>query len=184
MSVCTSCYGVRARLVQPNSALAARNAQHPAVVHGIQQLRRCVARTNEPVGRLAMGEVRVGLARVDHAALAHEIQYRIRLAPTRLRSRLPRRARVHQRMQAARDEAVVDEEVFLDWELWIAAFEIAGAVVAGAVAEDQVLRACGGADGVGLEEAELGDGFGEGGWLEERAVDGVAAEVGEGWRGH
>ena len=87
-------------------------------------------------------------------------------------------------MQVTRHEAVVDEEVFLDRQCRVATLEVTGAVVDDTVAENQVLRACGGADGIGLKEAELRDCLPNGGRLEERAGDGVAAEVGESWRSH
>jgi hypothetical protein len=49
---------------------------------------------------LAVLELRVHLARVHHAALAHEVQHRVRLAPARGRPGRAGRARVHQRLVA------------------------------------------------------------------------------------
>ena len=70
---------------------------------------------------------------------------------------LPRRARMHQRVHFARHEAVVDEEVLFDRQARIATLEVTGTVVGDAVAKRQVLRARRGADGIGLNEAELRD---------------------------
>jgi hypothetical protein len=84
-----------------HAALAPRHAQQAAVVHAVEQLRAGVAA--EPPNQLrglAVREVRVDLARVHHAALAHELQHRLRLRPARLRPRRARRARVHQRCVA------------------------------------------------------------------------------------
>jgi hypothetical protein len=64
------------------------------------------------------------------------------------------RARVHQRLRGARQEAVVDEEVLFDRPAAGSAFQVAGAVAGHAVAQRQVLRARRGADGVGLHEAQ------------------------------
>jgi hypothetical protein len=58
-------------------------------------------------------ELRVDLARVHHAALAHELQHRVRLPSAPWATRCAR-ARVHQVVRGARQEAVVDEEVLFD----------------------------------------------------------------------
>ncbi len=88
-----------------------------------------------------------------------------------------RRARVHQAVGVARQEAVVDEEVLIDAELRIAPLEVAGAVVAHAVAQREVLRARRCADGVGLDEAQAVDGAPERRGREEGAGDRVPAQV-------
>ena len=67
---------------------------------------------------------------------------------------------MHQRLQSPRDVAVVDEEVFLDVECCVTAFEIPGAIVFDAVPQNQVLRSCGRADRVSLKKTKpLKDGF-------------------------
>ena len=158
-------------------------------MHGIEQLRACVRRATEPVGGLAVREMRVDLARVHRAAFGDESQHRMRLLPARRCPRHARRARVHQVMVRARQEAVVDEEVFFDRQLRIAAFEVAGAVAGHAVTQGEVLRARRGADRIGLHEAEFIDRTRERGRLEQRAGHGMAAQVVEGdghgelWRG-
>ena len=173
-----------ARGVEADAALAARDAQQPAVVHAVEQLGRRVARAAKPVRHLAVREVGIHLARMDDAVLAHEVQHRLRLLPARLRPRLARGARMHQRVQRARHEAVVDEEVLLDRQPRIAALEVARAVAGHAMAQRQVLRACRGADRVGLHEAELLDRLRQRRRLEQRAGDRVAAQVVEGRRLH
>ena len=64
------------------------------------------------------------------------------------------RTRVHQIVQPARDEAVVDEDVLFDAERRVRPFEIAGAIAGHAMAQRQVLRPCGRADRIRLHEAE------------------------------
>ena len=80
-------------------------------------------------------------------------------------------------MVGARQETVVDEEVFFDVETGIAALQVAGAVTAHAVAQGQVLRSRRGADRIGLDEAELINGARQGGRLEQGSSDGVATQV-------
>ena len=86
-------------------------------------------------------------------------------------------ARMHQRQQAARHEAVVDEAVLLDVQPRIAALEIARAIALDAMAQRQVLRARRRADRVGLHEAEAVDRLLQRGRRKQRAGDGVAAQV-------
>ena len=116
-------------------------------------------------------------ARVHDTALAHEFEHPLGLLPACLRPDGARRARMHQRVQLARDEAVVDEEVLLDAEPCVAAFEVAGPVVLDAMAQGQVLRACRRADRVGLHEAQFRDRAAERGRVEEGAAHRVAAQV-------
>src|SRR5437764_4353874 len=68
-------------------------------------------------------------------------------------SRLPL-ARMHQRVQLARDEAVVDEDVFLDVERSVAPLEIPRRIPADAVPQSEVLRPRRRADRVGLHEPQ------------------------------
>ena len=153
-------------------------------MHVVEQVGGGARRAAPVVGDLAVGEELVHLARMHDAALAHELEQRLR-AP--LRDDAPRRlpdARVHQRLLLARQEAVVDEVVLLDRELRIAPLEVTGAIVLHAMAQRQVLRTRRRADRVGLHEAELVDRAPEGRGREQAARDGVAAQVGEGGVGH
>ena len=61
---------------------------------------------------------------------------------------------MHQRLYGARHEAVVDEEIFLDVELRVAAFEVAGTVVLDAMTQYQVLSARRRANRIGLHKAQ------------------------------
>src|SRR6478735_7656149 len=94
---------------------------------------------------------------MDDAALAHEIEHLLLAGGASAAACRPRRARVHQRADLARQEAVVDEEVLLDVEPRIAPRQIAGAVAGDAVTQRQVLRPGRGANRVGLDEAEPRD---------------------------
>jgi hypothetical protein len=84
---------------------------------------------------------------------------------------------MHQRLARARQEAVVDEEVLLDVELCVSAFEIARAVACDAMAERQVLGPRRRADRIRLDEAELVDRPAQRGGREQAASDGVAAQL-------
>jgi len=61
---------------------------------------------------------------------------------------------MHEREDASRYEAVVDETVLVDRQARVAALEVAGAIAVDAVAQRQVLGARRRADRVGLDEAE------------------------------
>jgi len=89
---------------------------------------------------------------------------------------------MHQRQVPARQEAVVDEAVFLDRQPCVAALQIARVIAGDAMAQDQVLRPRRSADRIGLHEAEPVDRAAERGRLEERARDRVAAQIVERWR--
>jgi hypothetical protein len=82
---------------------------------------------------------------------------------------------VHQRFDAARHEAVVDENILVDAQRREAAFEVAGAVILDAMAQRQVLGARRRADRVGLDEAERVDGALQRGGTEQAAADGETA---------
>ena len=169
--------GGLARRVDAHAGVAPRDAQQAAVVHAVEQLGRSPARAAEPVAHAAVREVRVDLGRVHGAALAHEVQHRLCLRPARLRPGLTGLARVHQRRGRARQEAVVDEEVLLHRQPRVAALQLAGTVVAHAVAQDQVLRARRRAQRVGLHEAQALQRLWQRAGREQRAGHGVAAQV-------
>ena len=166
-----------ARSVQTNPTLAPRNPQQAVVVHRVEQLRRRVRRAAEPVLHLAVREVRIDLARVHDAAFAHVRMHGMRLLPARVGPNGARCAWVHQRVNGARHEAVVDEVVLLDVELRITPLEVTGAVVGNTVAQRQVLCPRRRANRVGLDEAELVDRAFESRRLEEAARKGEAAHL-------
>jgi len=56
-------------------------------------------------------------------------------------------------MQRSRHVAIVDEEIFLDVERLITAFQITGAVIINTVPQYQILRACRSPNRIGLQEA-------------------------------
>ena len=131
-----------------------------------------------------MREVLFDLARMHRSAFAHEGQHISRLAPHLCIPRALGFARMHQRQVLARQEAVVDEAVFLDGEAGVPAFKIARAVVLHAVAQGQVLRARRCADRIGLHEAELANRARQGGGLKEGSRHRITAQVVEGRGGH
>ena len=117
----------------------------------------------------------IHLARVHRAPLAHELEQQMRALPAPGRPARRQPARMHQRFDGARHEAVVDEHILVDAERREAAFEVAGAVILDAMAQRQVLGARGRADRVGLDEAERVDGAPQRGGTEQAAADGEAA---------
>ena len=74
-------------------------------------------------------------------------------------------------------EAVVDEEVFLDAQPRVAALQVTGPVAGHAVAQRQVLGPRRGADRVGLHKTQAPDGLRQAGRPPQAAGDGVAAEL-------
>jgi hypothetical protein len=168
-----------ARGVDARAGVAPCHAQQAAVVHRVEQLGRGVARAAEPVDDLAVVEVRVDLARMHGAALAHESEHRVGLGLARLAPAQARLARMHQRVVPGAEEAVVDEEVLFDAELGIAAFEVARDVAVHAVAQREVLRACRCAQRIGLHEAQAVDRLRQRGGGEQAARQREAAQRGE-----
>src|SRR5713226_1812398 len=138
-----------------------------------------------------MREVIINLARMHCAAFAHELEQlrrpflffsgpewgarRILILLSRPRERED--PRMHQRVYGTRHEAVVDEEILLDAELRVAAFEVAGTVVLDAMAQGKVLGARGRANRVGLHKAEPVESALQRGRREEAVGDGKAAQV-------
>ena len=60
-------------------------------------------------------------------------------------------------MRVARQESIIDEEVFFDRELWITTLKVASAIVAHTVAQDQILGARRCAYWIGLDKAQALD---------------------------
>src|SRR5690349_10315861 len=103
----------------------------------------------------------VYLARMHGAALAHEFEQEFGLlaacggpGPPSFRRHAAIGARMHQLLHRPCHKSVVDEEIFLDAELRIAALEIAIAIVSNAMAQHQVLRSRRSAYGIGLHKTQ------------------------------
>ena len=172
------------RGVDANAALAPDDAQQAPVVHLVEQPRRGARRTSPVVRHAAVRETRVHHARVYGALFAHEFEealHAFRSAGRPARGALPR---VHQALHRAGDEPIVDEEVLVDVERRIAAFQIPRAVALDAVTERQVLRPRRGTDGVGLHEAQPVQGALQRGRREEAPRDREAAQVVQRESGH
>ena len=84
---------------------------------------------------------------------------------------------MHQRVHLGGDEAIVDEEIFVDAERRVTALEVSSPIVRDAVAQRQVLRACRRADRIGLDEAEFLQSAFQRGRPEKAARDGIASQV-------
>ena len=125
--------------IQPHAAFAPGNAQQAAAVHAVQQLGADVGGSAKPIPRFAVRKLHVHIARMHHPALAHKGQHGSGLLMARIGPGLARCARVHPRLGGAGQEAVVDEEVFLDLELGVTRLQIAGPVILDAVVQRQVL---------------------------------------------
>ena len=105
-----------------------------AIVQAIKQLRARIRGSAKPVLRLAVLEVRIDIARVNHPALADKVEDRVGLYCVGLGPSLSRCTGMHHGVGRARQETIVDEEVFLDAERGIAALKITGAIVLHAMA--------------------------------------------------
>ncbi len=175
---------MRVHGVEADAGVAADDAQGAVVVQQVEVVRRRARRSAPVVGDAAAREVRVDVARVNGAALAHEGEELLRLAGPAAGEAPDDAARVHQRLDPRRDEAVVDEDVLGDVERRIPPLEIAGAVARDAVPQDQVLGSRRGADGIRLHEAEPIDRARQRRRPEQAAGDGEAAQVVECHRSH
>src|SRR5579864_2178693 len=124
-------------------------------------MRRRVRVASPVILDLAMREVFIDLARMNAATLSHEIQQQ--LSPLSPRS-WPGQSvlgwhaaigpRVHQRLKFPGDESVIDEEILLDPELHIPAFQIACFVVLDAMTKDEVLGPGRRSNRVGLDKLQ------------------------------
>src|SRR4051812_25745841 len=115
-----------------------------------------------------MRELRLHLARIAATAGAHERKYLGRAAPCLVVPRPHRRAWMHELVNLARKEAVIDEEILLDAKARVFRFEVARVVVTHTVPQDEVLGARRRADRIGLHEAQARNGTSEGGGPEQR----------------
>jgi hypothetical protein len=84
---------------------------------------------------------------------------------------------MHERLHFPGHEAVIDEEVFFDAELLVAAFEIAGTIIFHAMTQNQILSAGWCADRIGLHETHLLQCVRKRRGLEQAARDREAAQV-------
>ena len=140
--------------VDADPGLSPYHAQQSPVVHRIHQVGRRARGAAPVVGDGAVREVRVDLAWMHGAVRADEVEQRADVPAARRSPRRRTAARVHQRLHRAGDEAVVDEDVFVNVEARVATFEIAGAIARHAVTKREILRAGRRADRVRLDEAE------------------------------
>src|SRR5580704_16119924 len=104
----------------------------------------------------------IDLLRMNHSALPHEFQHKLgALSPagtprhTSLSCHAGGESRMHQRLQFARNEAVIDEEVFVDVELGVSSLQISCAIALNAMTQDQVLRTSRRANRIGLHESHV-----------------------------
>ena len=144
---------VHLRRVDPDAPRPPRHAQHAAVVHVVEQVCGRGRRAAPVVRDRAVREMFVDLARMHRLARAHEREHLLGSLPPHRNGR--RGPRVHQRVNSARQESVVDEEVLLDAELRVATLEVARPIALHAVAQRQVLRPRRGANRVSLNEPKL-----------------------------
>ena len=127
-----------------------------------------------------MRKVRVHIAWMDCPVRPDEVEQRPHVPSA---SRTPRHwpaARMHQRLQRAGDEAVVDEDVFVNVEALVATFEIAGAIARDAVAERQILSPGWRANRIRLDKRERIECALERGRRKQTARDGESAQFVEG----
>ena len=143
-------------------------------------MRGRVRRAAPVVGDPPVGEVGVDVARMRLAALANELEKRA-LAPA-LRHRAPgrRHARMHQPLNRARDEAVVDENVLLDRPARRSGVRgrRRGSPLRGDGASSPGRAP--GPDRIGLNEPEPVDRVPQRGWREQAATDRESAQGGDG----
>ena len=114
----------------------------------------------------------VDLPRMDASALADEGEHGLGLALAGRRPAPEPGTRMHQVIDVARQEPVIDEEVFLDGQPGVGALQIARAIPRDAMAQRQILRPRRRPDRVGLNESEPPDGRLERGRCAQAAGDG------------
>ena len=120
--------------------------------------------------------MRIDLARMNDAARLDESEHGFHLGAGL--GRFGRHgARMHERMMIARQESVVDEKVFFQPQLRVEAFQIACPVSRHPMAQGQVLRPSGRADGIRLDESQFMNRSLERGRLEQRARNRITAQM-------
>mmetsp|Transcript_11496 Transcript_11496/g.46477 ORF Transcript_11496/g.46477 Transcript_11496/m.46477 type:complete len:269 (+) Transcript_11496:312-1118(+) len=163
--------------VDARASVAPDHIQPAAVVQAIEQLGAEPAVAAEPVADRAVAERGVDVGRVSLSQTRDLGKHRVGQLPARGVPDAVRRSWVHQRAQLGGDETVVDEEVLLQRQPWVAALQVTRAVASDTMPQRQVLRAGRRAQRVGLHEAaESLDGLGQGRGREQAAGDGIAAQ--------
>jgi hypothetical protein len=110
-------------------------------------------------------EIVVHLPRVDRTASANETQHRLHALPLRGGPGRGARARMHERVEIARHEPVVDEDVLLDAKRGVASLQVAGSVPLDSMSQYEVLSAGRCPNRIRLDEAARVQGSVErGGW--------------------
>jgi len=172
----------RGGVVDPDAALARGHAQVAVVVQALQRAGRRLRQPTPGVDGALAAEAIGQRARMDRPLLAGERE-QCGGKPGRHEAPVGAvgiEARVEQPRDPPRHEAVGIEEVLFQLEPRKGALQVACRIVCDAVPQDQILRACGEADRVGLDETEGADGAGEGGWRGQGGGEDLAAQVLEG----
>src|SRR6185436_12550412 len=84
---------------------------------------------------------------------------------------------MHQRLQRARDVTVVDEEILFEIERCVKSFKITRPVILHAMPQNQILRACGGTNRIGLHKPHPLQGILERCWFREVSRDCKASQI-------
>ena len=122
-------------------------------------------------------KLRLDFPRMDFAALADELEHRLRAPLLRGGPSRPHHARVHQQVMGSRQEAVVDEHILFDGQRRIQALQVAGTIVDDAMPQCEVLCARRRPNRVGLHEPEPVDRSAEVDGRKETSRYGMAAQV-------
>src|ERR1700733_10953351 len=185
----TRSWSVLVHRIQPNPRSASWNSQQAVIMHRVQQARSCVRRSSPIVLDRTVSEMTIDLLGMNHSALPHEFQHKLgALSPaetprnTSLSCHPGGESRMHQRLQLARYESVVDEEVFVDVEFGVAALQISRAIAFDAMTQDQVLRASRRANRIGLHESHMVKSTFQRGRRQQTTHDRKAPQVVEGDR--
>ena len=150
--------------VDANPRVPAHHPQQALIMQRIEQMRRRVGIPSPIIFHLPMREMSVNLLRVHDSAVAHEVEQLLRalsaaagprqITSDRHSTLCPR---MHQDLQLARDESVIDEEIFFHAQRAfsqprIAPLQIARAVALHALPQNQILRPGRRADRIRLNE--------------------------------
>ena len=147
------------RRIESDPCLAPHDPQQSLIVHVIEQVSRRVRRPSPIVLNAAVSKMLIDLARMHHAALAHKLQQQH--GPLFARGRgcakpfAKIQTRMHQRLHLARHKSVINEKIFLDPELRVAAVQVAVAIVFHPMAQNQILRPRGSANRISLHKSHL-----------------------------
>src|SRR5262249_51857841 len=116
-----------------------------SIMHGVQKVRCGVGRTSPIVLYSAMPEVPVDFARMNGTVLPDEIQKKPgfllslrRPTAAAFRGDAGFRTWMHQLLNGTGDKSVVDEEILVHVQFGVATFQIPGAIIRYAVAQNQI----------------------------------------------